>query len=397
MSNQGRNDFGLYDRNTNTNVNKSVYASSSDRVSEGYTNDRQRVREERKSRRSAIRKRKIKKFIAIVLTLVSSFLLVSFGLIFTYIKLMVSPEEQENIYNLMTNSMNSAMEIELPSFAKTRITALLVGVDEEGSRTDTMMIATVNRKTNRVDLISIPRDTRITVPDDIITKYNKQTGYKYQKGWKIKLNEYNAYVSVLKDYSMDYLVELLEDMLNISIDYYAKIDTEAFREVIDELGGIEYNVPVNMYYNDPTQNLLINLKAGRQTLTGKQAEGLVRMRHCYINEDYGRMETQQNFLKEVFKQVMKKVSVTNLPALARTVFKYVETDFKIGDIPTAISIAINVDADLIKTHTIPSRPAEIGGISYVLHDQAETEKLIESIWYPEKYEAEKEVIKWGEY
>lgn len=191
---------------------------------------------------------------------------------------------------------------------------------------------------------------------------------------------------------MDYLVEEIESLLSIDIDYYAKIDTEAFVEVIDSLGGIDYNVPTRMYYVDPDQNLRIDLQPGMQHLSGKEAEGLVRMRHCYIDEDYGRMDTQKQFLIAVFDQVLDKVSITNLPALIKTMFTYVDTNFKVTDIPMAVSVLSSMDTNNIKTHTIPSRPADIGGISYVIHDQAGTDELIYSIWYPERTDNTKEAL-----
>lgn len=387
MNNQGRNDFGLYDRS------ERMPSSNANRIdANNFAHKTSRA-----ERRNAIRKRKIKKFIAIVLTLVSSFLLISFGCIFTYIKLLVSPDEQQNIYNIMTNSVNNSMDLSLPSLGKSRMTILLAGVDEGGDRTDVLMLATVDKKTYQVDLISLPRDIRITVPDDVIEKYNKIAKFKLSSGQKIKLTEFNYYVSCFTDKSMPYVVRLIEDLLGVDIDYYAKIDTKSFVSVIDAIGGVEYDVPCRMYYNPPDQDLYINLYPGLQTLTGKQAEALVRDRYDYVNGDFGRMETQQKFLKAVFEQVMDNVSLSNLPALAKTFLKYVETDFKLVDIPSAINIATNVSVNNINTHTVPVRAANISGISYQLIELAETEALIDSIWNPEKQTSAKEENTWGAY
>ncbi|MCQ2910976.1 MAG: LCP family protein, partial [Clostridia bacterium] len=269
MSNQGRNDYGLYDRMPS--YNSTSYDS--------YAYERESRKQSRKERRNAIRKRKIKKFMAIVITLVSSFLLISFGVIFAFIKLVISEDEQKNIYNLMTNSMNDAMDISLPSIGKSRLTVLMAGVDEAGLRTDVLMLGTVDRKNNIVDLVSIPRDTRVTIPNDVVDKYNKVAKWKIDKGAKCKITEYNSYLAAYEDNTMPDLTNYIAEMLGISIDYYAKIDTKSFVEVIDAIGGVEYDVPTRMYYNPPDQDLYINLYPGVQTLTGKQAEALVRDRY----------------------------------------------------------------------------------------------------------------------
>lgn len=385
MSNQGRNDYGLYDRMPS--YNSTSYDS--------YAYERESRKQSRKERRNAIRKRKIKKFMAIVITLVSSFLLISFGVIFAFIKLVISEDEQKNIYNLMTNSMNDAMDISLPSIGKSRLTVLMAGVDEAGLRTDVLMLGTVDRKNNIVDLVSIPRDTRVTIPNDVVDKYNKVAKWKIDKGAKCKITEYNSYLAAYEDNTMPDLTNYIAEMLGISIDYYAKIDTKSFVEVIDAIGGVEYDVPTRMYYNPPDQDLYINLYPGVQTLTGKQAEALVRDRYDHPNGDFGRMETQQQFLKCVFEQVMEKVSLTNLPALAKTFLKHVDTNFKISDIPTAIGVATNIKVDNINTHTLPVRSANIGGISYQLLEISQSDDMINSIWYPER--SNKEENTWGAY
>ena len=107
------------------------------------------------------------------------------------------------------------------------------------------------------------------------------------------------------------------------------------------------------------------------------------------------METQQQFLKCVFEQVMEKVSLTNLPALAKTFLKHVDTNFKISDIPTAIGVATNIKVDNINTHTLPVRSANIGGISYQLLEISQSDDMINSIWYPER--SNKEENTWGAY
>ena len=106
----------------------------------------------------------------------------------------------------------------------------------------------------------------------------------------------------------------INELTGLDIKYYIKVDTEAFKALVDAIGGVTFDVPIDMKYTDKKQGLYINLKAGVQKLDGDKAEQVVRFRHNsdgstypaeYGIEDIGRMKTQRNFLKALAKQTLK--------------------------------------------------------------------------------------------
>ncbi|MEN8907123.1 MAG: LCP family protein [Clostridiales bacterium] len=247
------------------------------------------------------------------------------------------------------------------------INVLIIGGDafEEKNKknTDTLMLANYNPKNSQINLFSIPRDTYVT--------YNN---YSY------KIN--SVYAKVNSE-DVDYkgnekgciaLKELVSEFLNVKIDNYVFISADVFSDIIDELDGVEYNIPCRMIYQDLEQGLDINLKKGKQKLNGKQAEGLVRFRKAvsqfYSNKeefneafnyynlksDITRIETQQNFTKELIKQKSKISSISKIDELTEIVFEKLSTDLKLS-IFTGITVrAKNINADTINNFTLHTTP-----------------------------------------
>ena len=167
-----------------------------------------------------------------------------------------------------------------------KVNFLVVGADKVGYNTDTIMVATINLNEPKISLMSVPRDTKARV-----------------NGHTMKINAVYSYSKNTGIPAEETLIETVSSITGIGINYYAIVDTTAFREIVDALGGIEYNVrPQGYYYNDPLQDLYINIPGGKQILDGKQAEGLVRFRHDYARADLERVEIQQDVIKELIKQ-----------------------------------------------------------------------------------------------
>lgn len=245
-----------------------------------------------------------------------------------------------------------------------RTNFMLIGVDKAGTLTDTMMVGCYVSKTGQVNLLSVPRDTRVVV-DNSIRKLNSVNGY-YGGGQK----------------GIHQLISKVEDMLSIKIDYYVKVDTSAFKKIVDDLGGIDYDVPVRMHYSDPTQDLYINLQPGMQHLNGEQAEGLVRFRSGYKNADMGRMPVQRDFLKQLITQILQKDNImNNLSSYIETFIKYVDTDFGIADVPSFITAFSNIDAKNMKTETLPGHAEYIGDASYYILDESATIDIVNEYFY----------------
>ena len=200
-------------------------------------------------------------------------------------------------------------------------TCLLLGVADQGG-SDTIMLGVFDTEAKTASLISIPRDTVV----------------RYEGSYK-KINAVYSYGGV------DAMVSAVSNMLAVPIDYYVSVNTRAFREIVNEIGGVYFTVPVDMYYNDPYGDLAINIKAGYQHLDGRQAEGVVRCRNCYANADIGRAATQRAFLVALAKQTITLSNVTKVTNLINILNTYVESDMPLNVMVYFGTQAVGMDLD----------------------------------------------------
>ena len=151
----------------------------------------------------------------------------------------------------------------------------------------------------------------------------------------------------------------IEDMLGIPVDFYVSVDLKGFIALIDQIGGVDFDVPEDMDYDDPYQDLHIHFKAGLQHLSGQQSMEVVRFRHNSDKDnpgyggqqDIGRIGTQQAFLKTVAQKLMK---IENVPAMAETFLKYVKTDLTLGNLVWLANQALSMGGtDAISFATLP--------------------------------------------
>ena len=211
---------------------------------------------------------------------------------------------------------------------------LVMGISEDISAelTDTIMLIGYNPDTNQAFVLSIPRD--------LYTGSNINNG---GGGDKI-----NALYQINK-HNPEKTIEAVENITGVNIDYYVIVKTSVLVKIVDTLGGVDFDVPVDMNYDDDTQDLHIHLKAGYQKLNGDQAEQLVRFRHnnnntsypaSYGDNDEGRTRTQREFLKVVAEKVLQTRNVDKIKTIAKSVFDNLETNIKwdqaVGYIPYAI-------------------------------------------------------------
>ena len=221
---------------------------------------------------------------------------------------------------------------------------LICGTDDDGTRTDTIIIAHLDANDHTVALLSIPRDTPVA------------TG----GGGLMKIN--SVYAGGGKD-GMERLAARLKDLLGFPVDGYVLVDLEAFQKTVDLVGGVEFDVPMDMNYEDPSQNLYIHLQKGLQTLDGEQAMGLVRFRKGYATQDIQRTQTQQQFLKALAKQCLSVSSLTKLREFADIFSQYVTTNLTTGNM-VWFGKELSCDFDNMKTYTAEGEGAMINGASY---------------------------------
>ena len=248
---------------------------------------------------------------------------------------------------------------------KNEILFLLAGVDakdvkkSKGTRTDTLMLMRVNFETGEINLLSIPRDTRVLM-----------------NGREDKINHAHAFGGI------SLTMKSIEEFLNLDLDYYVKVDYKAVREIVDAIGGVEIDVPRNMRYKDPTADppLNINIKKGLQVLDGNNAHDFLRYRSGYAEGDLGRVKAQQMFMKELVKQVLKPKNILKLPKLAQTYFEYVDTNIPFNIVMKGIGAASKIDMESMKTNTIPGHDQKIKGVSYLIYNKEETDIIIKDMF-----------------
>lgn len=266
-----------------------------------------------------------------------------------------------------------------------RTNFLIAGVDKNENLTDCIIAGSFVSSNNEINIISIPRDTYVEIEP---SKLKKMREVNRSAPSAMKINAVNVYGG--KKYGMELLKSEVEEILDITIDYYIKVDLDAFKSIVDSVGGIYFDVPKGgLRYSDPGQNLYINLKGGYQLLDGKQAEGLVRFRKGYAQQDLHRVEVQQEFIKEFLKQVFAKENLrTNFGKLIATYIQYVDTDFSIEDIPKYLKCLNTLNTENITSATLPGYADMINGASYYIFDRKETSDIVDKYFYNTAIETE---------
>ena len=253
---------------------------------------------------------------------------------------------------------------------------LILGVSEDiaAPLTDTIIVASYNPQTQKAVLLSVPRDT-------------------YVGKSRANANSFDKINAIYQKDGAEGTLKKINELTGLNIEKYIVISNNALVELVDEIGGVEFDVPTNMNYDSKKQNLHIHLKKGLQKLNGEQAEWLVRFRknnngtsysYEYGDNDLGRMRTQREFLKAVAKQTLKAKNITKIGSLIDIVKKNVKTninDWK--SIKDYIPYAVEFDIENVETATIPGDSARIPaprGLWFFEADENATEALVQEIF-----------------
>ena len=231
-------------------------------------------------------------------------------------------------------------------------TFLIAGIDTVSNNTDVLMLASLDTENGKIQIVQIPRDTYInkTVGGyKSITRVNAIYSAEYNNQTAQGTSAKTATTFAMQD-----LKERLSEALCINIDEYILIDTKGFRDVIDAVEGIDYEVPQDMFYEDPDQGLYINLTKGYQHLDGSQCEQLLRYRAGYATGDIGRVELRSNFMKEVFKQVKNKFNVEAMITLIKdkSIFQKINTSMSFADMVAYVRMGYQLDDNAIEVRTL---------------------------------------------
>lgn len=333
-------------------------------------------------------KEDISNFAKVLLLIVVAFCcLILFILIFA--------ENEENINKLFGE--NSKISIFLLSFSKNngdkhrvdfalpfmprKQTLLLVGVDDNGSeknpwagsRTDTIILLNIDPKTKSINAISVPRDSKVYLPGD----------YGIQK-----INSAHAIGGI------NMTKETLERTLGIKIDNYIMVNDGAVKKIVDAIGGIPIYVEKNMFYNDYSGNLHINLSKGLNILDGNNAVGYLRFRKDGLG-DIGRTQRQQWFLKGLLEKLQTPQTITKIPDILDAMTTYVKTDLSFYEISQYAALSKNFDIDKVEFATLPGSPNKRGAVSYWILDPDKTQEVVNRMIYRDKINASEQIYNVG--
>lgn len=242
---------------------------------------------------------------------------------------------------------------------------------ESQGMSDTIIVCSYDPKTQQASMLSVPRDTFIGD-----SKYNASA---YDKINSLYNNSKNP----------EDTLEAVNEITGLDVKNYVLIDTQALVELVDAIGGVEFNVPMNMKYDDYSQELHVNLKEGWQTLNGDQVEQLVRFRHNadgstysyeYGMEDFGRMRTQREVIMAIAKQTIQLKNVKEIGKILDITEKYVQTNMNFESLKDYIPYAIDMNTDSIRAEQLPGYSDYLNGISFFLHDEKETKTMVDELF-----------------
>ncbi|MDI3270554.1 MAG: LCP family protein [Bacillota bacterium] len=231
-----------------------------------------------------------------------------------------------------------------------RIQVLILGYDVEVSpsgrrligRSDTIMVASFDPLLQKIEVLSIPRDTRTEIPGRGPDKINAAAAYG------------GASLSLVT----------VSQFLNYPLENYVLLSVEGFADLVDMIGGIDVYVPYDMNYDDPAQDLSIHIKKGFQHLNGYQAMGFVRERYGDPDGDFGRIRRQQAFLKALAEKMVQPSNWTKAPQLIQEALKYVRTNLSLDDILSLANIGRKAGPEGLVTDTLPTQDLSLKGIAY---------------------------------
>ena len=235
--------------------------------------------------------------------------------------------------------------------------------------TDTIMVAKYSPKTQQASLLSIPRDSFVGKSKEYASAYDKINA-KYQ-------------------ISPQDTIDAVNDLTGLNLKYYVTVDTKALRDLVDAIGGVEFDVPIDMDYDDSSQDLEIHLKKGVQVLNGMQAEGVVRFRHNndgtsypteYGDNDLGRMKTQRAFIETVIKQTLKASNITKINQLINIAKEEVETNLSWDIIKNYIIALLDFDTENLQTNSLPGTPQFFSELSFFVVDRTAAKEMVNEMF-----------------
>lgn len=236
--------------------------------------------------------------------------------------------------------------------------------------TDTIMVVKYSPKNQQASLLSIPRDSFVGKSTSSATAFDKINS-KYQ-------------------ISPQSVIDAVNRLTGLNLKYYVTVDTKALRDLVDAIGGVYFDVPIDMDYDDSSQALAIHLKKGYQLLNGMQAEGVVRFRHNnngtsypseYGDNDLGRMKTQRAFIETVLKQTLKVGNITKVNQLINIAKEEVSTNIPWDTLKNYAVALMDFDTNNLKTGALPGAADYYNGLSFFIVNTKQSKEMVNDLFF----------------
>lgn len=228
-------------------------------------------------------------------------------------------------------------------------TLLIAGKDKAAGLTDTVLVGMLDTENGTLRFVSIPRDTAVNI------------------SWAPKkINQYYPAAENRGEDGVEALITGVEKIVGYRVDSYAIFDVDVFVELVDTMGGVEFDVPIDMDYEDPGQDLYIHVKKGFQKLNGYDTMCVFRYRKSYADGDIGRLNVQHDLLKAMTKQLLTLGNIPNIKKLVDIYEKNVITDLSAGNVMFYVQEFLKLKDENITFETIPANyNGSKNGMSYV--------------------------------
>ena len=270
-----------------------------------------------------------------------------------------------------------------------RLTVLVMGesgVGDGWKLTDSIMVISYNPQTQQASILSIPRDTYVGSQNPNSASQLYLQSYKINTAYRAGSNIPEA-------------VKLMGDTVGLDLQNYLIIDTSALIKVVDAIGSVTFNVPIDMDYDDPSQDLYIHLKAGVQEIDGPKAEQLLRFRHNndgtsypeeYGDNDFGRMRTQREFISTTMHQLLDIKNIPKIKDLIDIIFSNVQTNMDGNTLKKYIPFLVEFNTEDIKTGYLPGDSVLVNGVYIYKHSESGTKELVDEL-FKDEVKDEKEI------
>lgn len=276
-------------------------------------------------------------------------------------------ENSEDIENTQDPTNTTEPSSEAPTLSRKEkfYTFLVIGKDKVGKNTDVLMVGSYDAKNLQANIVSIPRDTIVNVSRKVK-----------------KINAAYAYGGI------ENLKEEVSLLIGFKPDFYILVELDGFVTLVDAIGGVEFNIPIDMNYDDPNQGLSIHHKKGLKQLDGQAALEVVRFRQNndgtgYPRQDLDRIQTSQNLIAAVVKKMVNLKTLLKITELVDIAKENLDTDLKAGEMLWLAKEALKIEVETgLHFYTYSDKTFMYKGLSYVYAEEDEALELINSTINP---------------